>query len=227
MKIILCIFALFLISDAKEFKISKNADMFDENVTKTEVNNPIVESNNVSKHTPPKNPFDNNQESSDFKEKAFSDIKYTPDNEWFSIVPHNEEEYNKMIKSAAITSSVEKKLSGKTSSVNAILLNAYKNDYKLQNPSIAENYYSLFQDTKGVPYYDQSIRYSDYMMRTNRPEKILEILNTGRCSNNYSTMYLCYYYIGVAKYLIDGDRTSTELRLAKDVIPKAKEIYKK
>lgn len=160
-----------------------------------------------------------------FEQKSYGDIKYNHDNDWYSIINHDPEEYDKFISFIGMPSSAVNKMLGTVSTPNAIMLNAFYNDYLKENPSVAENYYILFDSNKKINFYERRLRYADYLIRTDRPEKVLEILSHGECIANGRLMSMCNYYIGVAKYLTTGARNSYELRQSKDAIPKAKEIY--
>jgi hypothetical protein len=207
---------------AQEFKIPKN------NTNHTEIDfnsEKVVPSTNSKNPMKPKS-LQDKKEGPVFTEKKYSEVKYNHDNDWYSIINHDADEYQNFLDSISLPESAVKNLVGKNTSTNALMLNAFLNDYKNEKPEIAENYYLEFNADKKMSFNERKIRYVDYLIRTNRPEKVLEELKSVDCNTNGKYMSKCYYYIGVAKYLTTGQRDSVELRISKDYIEKAKEIYK-
>jgi len=159
--------------------------------------------------------------------KNFVNIKYNKDLLYFSIIPHNETEYNKILDKYGLTNPyLFKKYINSFGSYKAIIINALMYDYKYKKPNIAENFYKLFPKLKHGSFYDRKIRLADYLLRTGRPLQISKILKSSDCISQIKDMYICFYYLGVAKYFQTGNNRNRYLRISSQKIKKAKELYR-
>ena len=159
--------------------------------------------------------------------KNFSNIRYNQSLEAYSIIGHDKAEFNKFLSYLKLPDLTIEGMLGTAVNDKAIRLNAYAYDYVKKQPSIAENYYLLFSKLKEASFYEMKIRYADFLLRTGRPAEILTLIPRHECNINIKSSAICNYYVGVATYLTTGDNKNVNLRLSKDYIKKAKEIYEK
>lgn len=159
--------------------------------------------------------------------KNYSNIRYNQSMESYSIINHDKTEFNKFLTYLKLPDLTIEGMLGTAINDKAIRLNAYAYDYVKKQPNIAENYYLLFSKLQEASFYEKKIRYADFLLRTGRPAEILDLIPKYECSANINASAVCNYYIGIAIYLTTGDNKNVSLRLAKDYIKKAKEVYDK
>lgn len=152
-------------------------------------------------------------------------IKYYKELDWFSIIDHNQTGFADYVKKLNLPSFTLDKLKDRTDSGIALAVNAFAYDYGLQNAPMAENFYKEFLGRSDISFYDRELRYADFLIRTGRPQKVLEFLNNSVCMNHINFMASCDYYLGVARYLMTGDNKNINIRTAKDYFDKASILF--
>ena len=152
-------------------------------------------------------------------------IKYYKELDWFSIIDHNQTGFADYVKKLNLPSFTLDKLKDRTDSGLALAVNAFAYDYALQDAPMAENFYKEFLGRNDISFYDRELRYADFLIRTGRPQKVLEFLNNSKCMNHLNFMASCDYYLGVARYLITGDNKNINIRTAKDYFDKASILF--
>ena len=152
-------------------------------------------------------------------------IKYYKELDWFSIIDHNQTGFSDYVKKLNLPSFTLDKLKDRTDSGIALAVNAFAYDYGLQNAPMAENFYKEFLGRSDISFYDRELRYADFLIRTGRPQKVLEFLNNSVCMNHINFMASCDYYLGVARYLMTGDNKNINIRTAKDYFDKASILF--
>lgn len=152
-------------------------------------------------------------------------IKYYKELDWFSIIDHNQTGFADYVKKLNLPSFTLDKLKDRTDSGLALAVNAFAYDYGLQDASMAENFYKEFLGRNDISFYDRELRYADFLIRTGRPQKVLEFLNNSKCMNHLNFMASCDYYLGVARYLMTGDNKNVNIRTAKDYFDKASILF--
>ena len=152
-------------------------------------------------------------------------IKYYKELDWFSIIDHNQTGFADYVKKLNLPSFTLDKLKDRTDSGLALAVNAFAYDYALQDAPMAENFYKEFLGRNDISFYDRELRYADFLIRTGRPQKVLEFLNNSKCMNHLNFMDSCDYYLGVARYLMTGDNKNINIRTAKDYFDKASILF--
>jgi len=160
-----------------------------------------------------------------FKPKRYQNVRFKKNYEWYSIISHKKKDFKAYINHLGLPEEAIRNMFGKIDSTKAIKLNAFAYDYAKHDASIAENYYRLFNHKMG--FFDGKLRYADYLIRTGRPQEVKKILKRRDCSANVKYNAKCYYYLGVADYLLTGNNRNSSLHMAKSWIKKAKLIYNK
>lgn len=150
-------------------------------------------------------------------------IKYNKDLASFSLYKTNKDAFKEYINTNNISPVTLKKLYNRVDNPLSIKVSAYAFDYAYKRPDIAENFYSLFD--KKVSSLPDKVRYMDYLIRTGRITEAYGVLKGTDCLKNLKYRKHCYYYLGVAKYLITGDNRNKYINLTRTDIDKAKDIY--
>lgn len=154
----------------------------------------------------------------------YKDVKYHSGNLMYSVFKVNEKDFIDYLKSKKMSIETIKDSKDKVSDQNSIELNAYMYDLYLKKPNLAENYYKMFKDFPKLSM-DNKVRYADFMIRTGRPSEIDNVISKKDCLSNISNSGICFYYIGLADYLLTGNNKNASLRISKSSIPKAREIF--
>lgn len=156
--------------------------------------------------------------------KVVSGIKYHPEYEPYSIMEHDAEAFNKFVSQLKLPDVILQAMRNRYDSGNAAILNAMAYDYVEHKPEIAESFYkeALKHDFN---FYDQTLRYADFLIRTGRPKAVRDLLEDVACYSYIQASMVCYYYDGVAQYLIDGNNQNSALNSARGVIKKAQDIW--
>lgn len=155
----------------------------------------------------------------------YKDIKYQTKYGMYSVIPTNKTEFMNYVKNKNLSIEKIKTYKNKVSNQNTIEFNAFMYDYYLDQPNIAENYYKMFKDFDKISLVDHKIRYADFLIRTGRPDEIEKVLEKRDCLSNITNSGICFYYIGVADYLLTGNNKNSAIRISKSSIAKAGEIY--
>ena len=121
--------------------------------------------------------------------------------------------YERVKRKLHVTDFIEPELLKRYWTPKGILLSAFYYDYIKFKPNIAENFYRRFDSAAYVSFFVNRILPADYYLRTRRPGKILKILKRTDCLVNFKYSASCFYYIGIAKYVLTGN-VSDELCLA-------------
>lgn len=153
--------------------------------------------------------------------QPIKNVKYYKELDWFSVIDHNQTAFAGYIQKLNLPSFTLDQLRDRTDSGIALVVNALAYDYGMNDAGMAENFYKAFLGRNDISFYDSRIRYADFLIRTGRPQKVLEFLNNGVCMNHINSMASCDYYLGVARYLMTGDNKNVNLRSAKDYFQKA------
>lgn len=162
---------------------------------------------------------------SDFDMINYTDLRYKSNLKSFSIINTDESEFNQYMDSKKYEREDIDSFQNKAYSQEMVEFNAFLYDYKLKKPNLAENYYLKFKDFKKPSLINHKIRYADFLLRTGRVDKIKNVITRKECLSNIKISGMCFYYIGIADYIMTGNNKNYELRTAKSSIPKAREIF--
>ena len=193
---------------------------------------------NITKVTPPEQKDDESSSLTELIEKSnapedqnsigpqpVKGIKYYKELDWFSIMDHNQTGFAEYVKKLNLPTFTLDKLKNRTDSGLALAVNAFAYDYGLHDAPMAENFYKEFLGRSDISFYDRELRYADFLIRTGRPQKVLEFLSNSTCMNHINFMASCDYYLGVARYLMTGDNQNVNIRTAKDYFDKARILF--
>lgn len=159
------------------------------------------------------------------KLEPVANIKYYKELSWFSVIDHEKSGFAEYVKKLNLPSFTLDQLKNRTDSGLALVVNALAYDYGLHDAGMAEIFYQEFLGRNDISFYDRELRYADFLIRTGRPQKVLEFLNNGKCMKHLNFMASCDYYLGMARYLLTGDNKNVNLRSAKDYFDKAGIIF--
>lgn len=142
----------------------------------------------------------------------------------YSLFDTTKEGFKEYTKEEKINGYMLKTLYNRIDSPKSIALSAFAYDYGYSRPDLAENFYKLFNSTKGIKFEDK-LRYIDFLLRTGRINEIKNNLTKAECIGSFKHNSQCYYYLGVVSFLTTGDNRNIFLNLARHKESKAKEIF--
>lgn len=152
------------------------------------------------------------------------EIRYDKTTQQFSLFEHDKKAFKSYIDEKHLPARAIAGMYHNVTDPESLALTAYAYDYAYGRPDLADGYYERFPAMKKLGF-SHKIRYADFLLRTNQIEKIQKILAKGDCVSNFNEGSRCFYYLGVAEYLISGDNKNMYLRIAKSKQEKALELW--
>jgi len=98
------------------------------------------------------------------------------------------------------------------SSPRYAFLYALAYDYAQANGNVNKYYLIAFNHNISIGNKSAFYEYLDYLIRTNHPKNILKLINVPTCLNT-GDYPKCLYYLGIAKYLVNG-KCNSYLKIA-------------
>lgn len=169
--------------------------------------------------------MDINATSPKLKLVEYKHIRFSKHLNKYSVLLHNKEGFKRFLKKKDIPIYALKQLFGRYNNFISLLVSAYGYDWVYKRPDLAENFYRLIikQHTRNL---NTKIKVADYFLRTERVEKIHDILTKADCMQAFSLRGLCMYYYALPDYLLEGKNRTVYMSIAAEHgIKLAKKIY--
>jgi len=155
---------------------------------------------------------------------SYKKIKYNKELLNYSLFKDHKKIYKEIMQENSINKFLLKKIFGTNHSNISILLSGLGYDWLFKRPDLAENFYKLLEKNPkiGLKY---KLYVADWFIRTGRPEKVEEYVKKTECMSSFKFGPKCSYYRGLAEYLITGDNKNPDLRVARNYLKEAQDIY--